>query len=132
MTHGEAFGWVAVGSGCGALARWGILTLVVAPGSDLAVLILNAVGSVLLGVVLGLGPPEPGARSRVNAMLERRVRLGLGVGFCGGLTTFSTFAVNTAERLHSHQFLEAATGVAATTLLSTLGSAAGFWAIRRR
>jgi len=47
--------------------------------------LVNVAGSFLLGVVLSLGLPEEGAAL-------------LGIGFCGALTTYSAFAVQTHER----------------------------------
>ncbi|WP_270889820.1 fluoride efflux transporter FluC [Pedococcus sp. 5OH_020] len=52
-------------------------------GTTLGTLVVNVVGSLLLGLVAGL----PGAPSWVFALV--------GVGFCGALTTFSTLAFET-------------------------------------
>ena len=61
-------------------------------GFPWATLIANLAGCLILGAVLfwqrqSLGP--------------RRLLLGIGTGFCGSLTTFSTFAVEVASRLRS-------------------------------
>ena len=56
----------------------------------MSLLIVNTIGSAFLGVVVMRWP-------RVDAP----ERLALGVGLCGGLTTFSTFAVDVAVRLDS-------------------------------
>ncbi len=69
---------VALGGGAGAVVRF--LVGVWRPGRG-ATLAVNVVGSALLGALAG-------ASASVAALV--------GVGFCGGLTTFSTFAVEVA------------------------------------
>ncbi len=70
---------VALGGGLGALVRF--LVSSARPGRP-ATLAVNVVGSALLGA---LAHPSP----TVSALF--------GIGFCGGLTTFSTFAVEVAH-----------------------------------
>lgn len=55
-------------------------------GTILGTLIVNVVGSLVLGVVVALSR-EPGAPSWLLPLV--------GVGFCGALTTFSTLAFET-------------------------------------
>tara|TARA_B100001250_G_scaffold284028_1_gene246068 strand:- start:218 stop:622 length:405 start_codon:yes stop_codon:yes gene_type:complete len=62
----QKFIFVAIGAVPGALLRWQI-------NNDL---IVNSIGSLLIGVLIGAG-------------LKERFRLILGVGFCGSCTTFS-------------------------------------------
>jgi CrcB protein len=79
----------ALGAGAlGALARFGVTHAVrrAAPPEKLtrAVLIVNVAGSLLAGVLIGLpAPPD-----------VQYVLLG---GFAGGLTTFSTWSVETVQ-----------------------------------
>lgn len=70
---------VALGAAVGAPLRY--LTGRLVPGPR-ATLIVNVAGSLVLGFVLGL-PLSPA----LTALL--------GVGFCGALTTYSTFAYET-------------------------------------
>lgn len=68
------------------MVRW-VVGEVVADAA-LALLLVNTAGTGLLGAVTRGALRGPHAR-----------HLLLGVGFCGGLTTFSTFAVEIAVRL---------------------------------
>lgn len=81
---------VAAGGAVGSVAR---LLVVEVSASYLGrafpygTLIVNVVGSFLLGIVTGLVVSRAG--------LSTTVRLLVGVGFCGAFTTFSTYAVET-------------------------------------
>jgi fluoride exporter len=72
-------------------------------------LLVNVVGSTLLGLFSAL------------ALSGSTLAL-LGTGFCGGLTTYSAFAV----KAHEHRWRVGAIYVAATLTLSLLGCVAGF------
>jgi fluoride exporter len=73
--------------GIGAVARYFISRAVVRRPFPWAVLIVNVIGSAVAGVVLALTDGAPDAELRL-------VILG---GFAGGLTTFSTFAVESMQ-----------------------------------
>ncbi len=63
-------------------------------------LLINVIGSFVLGVLveaLSAAGPDQGAR--------RAVRLTLGTGVLGGFTTYSTFMVETADRLRDGHVL---------------------------
>jgi CrcB protein len=60
--------------------------------------VINASGSLLLGVITGLG---------IYHGLAKVPALVLGVGFCGAYTTFSTFAVETVRLLEDGAVKEA-------------------------
>ena len=120
---------VAGGGALGAGARWVVLEALpegstegVATAATLAavgdglpwglpwpLVLVNLVGCALLGVVLGRGA-------------DSRVRLLVGTGFCGGLTTFSTFAVEVAEALRASD----ASGAFGYAVLSVGGGLATF------
>ena len=81
---------IAVGGAAGALVRWWVLrTWPAASGFDWAVLGCNVVGSALLGAALAQEWRHPAWRRFWHA--------GVAVGFCGGLTTMSTVALEVAE-----------------------------------
>ena len=104
---------VAVGAVPGALLRWQFGVVL----HDRDVLV-NVLGSLILGLLLGL-PYRP------------RIQLLVGIGFCGSLTTFSSWMVNSVDLIASGQQL-AAIGLIGMTLGLGLGGAAlGLWIGRR-
>ncbi len=104
---------VAVGAVPGALLRWQFGVVL----NDRDVLV-NVLGSLILGLLLGL-PYRP------------RIQLLVGIGFCGSLTTFSSWMVNSVDLIVSGQQL-AAVGLIGLTLGLGLGGAAlGLWIGRR-
>ena len=104
---------VAVGAVPGALLRWQFGVVL----HDRDVLV-NVLGSLVLGLLLGL-PYRP------------RIQLLVGIGFCGSLTTFSSWMVNSVDLIVSGQQL-AAIGLIGLTLGLGLGGAAlGLWIGRR-
>tara|TARA_B100000614_G_scaffold61531_1_gene54464 strand:+ start:138 stop:542 length:405 start_codon:yes stop_codon:yes gene_type:complete len=96
---------VAVGAVPGALLRWQFSVVL----HDRDVLV-NVFGSLLLGLLLGL-PYRP------------RLQLLAGIGFCGSLTTFSSWMVNSVDLIVSGESL-AALGLIGMTLGLGLGGAA--------
>jgi len=106
---------VAVGGAVGASARWGLLESTVGSDGGRAgpILLANLVGCGLLGLLVGA------ARTRG---VGRTTRLLVGAGFCGGLTTFSTFAVEVAAALRDAD----PSGAVGYTVLSVAGGLAAF------
>lgn len=76
---------VAVGGVAGASLRWAVLTSIPSDRFPWPVLAINIAGSVVLGMLLAEEPARPSMRTLLHD--------GGGIGFCGGLTTFSTFAL---------------------------------------
>lgn len=82
-------------------------------------LTVNVVGSLVLGVV-GAAVAVAGAPSWVMTLL--------GTGFCGALTTFSTFGFETVRLVEEGSLLEAFVNVAASLVAGLVAVAAG-WAL---
>lgn len=116
---------VALGGAAGSFVRWGVLELATGgpdplpgtttPGVSLALLVINVLGSLLLGVLL----------AQQDLMRENQF-LALGAGFTGGLTTFSTFAVDVAEMLDGGRIAEAATNGLGTALGALVAAGLGY------
>ena len=109
--------FVAVGGAVGAAVRWGLAEQLIRPDGSFpwTILALNVVGSAVLGVAIVEARRRP---DRESLLID-----GLGTGFCGGLTTFSAFAVDTAALARAGDATTAAIYVLATLVLG-LGSAA--------
>jgi CrcB protein len=110
--HLPVLGVIALGGGLGALARYGLATALPAePGQfPWATFVTNVSGCFLIGVLMVLVTEVWTA--------HRLVRPFVGVGFLGGFTTFSTYAVEI------HGLLRPGTvGVAFAYLAGTLVAA---------
>lgn len=79
LLEARDFSFVAVGAIAGALLRWQLDNILLA----------NLIGCLVLGAITARQPPRPAA-----------MLLG-GIGFCGSLTTFSSWILNLAELLAS-------------------------------
>jgi len=110
---------VALGGAAGTLLREAIDSAVpeTASGFPWATLAVNLGGSLVIGVVVVV------ALDRVAP--SRFVRPLLGTGFCGGLTTFSTFAVETDRLLRAGSIGIAFAYVLASVAVGLLAVAAG-------
>jgi CrcB protein len=105
----RAVALVGAGGALGSLLRYG-LDLWVPGWGPLGTLAANGLGALLLGIVL--------SETHLAERLSPATRLLVGTGFCGSLTTYSTFAAETAG---------AAPMVAATYVVGTY--AVGFGAV---
>ena len=104
---------VALGAVPGALLRWQVAL----HGFDRHLLV-NVLGAALLGLLAGL-PAAP------------RRHLLIGIGFCGSLTTFSSWMLEAMQLISAGQTSEAF-GLIGLTLGLGLGAAAlGFWVGQR-
>ncbi|MDA4121589.1 MAG: fluoride efflux transporter CrcB [Thaumarchaeota archaeon] len=84
-------GWVSLGAIIGALLRYGVTGENLSLGElPVSVLLINILGSFILGVT---------ATATVRLGADPRLTLFVGIGFCGSLTTMSSFAFETASLL---------------------------------
>ena len=117
---------VAVGGALGALLRYGAQLLWPARGSRIprAVLLVNVVGSAIGGVFLALS--TAGSTAGSTPLVSSAVAIVVTTGFCGGLTTFSTFSVETVELATSGAWRAAVANVALTVALGIGGAALAY------
>ncbi|GAA1796291.1 fluoride efflux transporter CrcB [Agromyces lapidis] len=85
------------------------------------ILIVNVIGSGVAGALIGLAE---------RAALDGDLRLVLVTGFCGGLTTFSTWSVETVELATGGRWRAAVLNVAVTLVLGIGAAAAAYLAFR--
>jgi CrcB protein len=83
---------------------------------------VNIIGAYMIGLVMELG-----LRSTV---IPDTLRLGLTVGFLGGLTTFSTFSYETFALLEDGQFLVAFANILASVAVCLLFTWLGIITVR--
>ncbi|NGY03729.1 fluoride efflux transporter CrcB [Solimonas terrae] len=95
-----AFGLLAVGTGAalGAWLRWllGLLLNSLFPSVPPGTLAANLVGGYVIGLAIAFFSQAPG--------LSPEWRLLIVTGFCGGLTTFSTFSAEIAVLFQQGRF----------------------------
>ncbi len=80
-------------------------------------LLINVSGSLLLGVVAG-GVAKSGWSPHLQTLV--------GTGFCGGLTTFSTFSVEAVQLLSGRMTVRALTYVLGSAALGIAAAALGW------
>ena len=83
---------------------------------------VNIIGAYFIGVIMELG--------LASTMIPDTLRIGLTVGFMGGLTTFSTFSYETFKLLEDGQFLVAFANVLASVAVCLVCTWLGIVTIR--
>jgi CrcB protein len=106
---------VGLGALAGVSLRWEVESVTSDDGRSLALIGLNLIGSILVGWLAGSGFASP---SPVWALAA--------TGFSGGLTTFSSFALDVALRINGDATAEAFGLVVATVFLAVVGSGLGY------
>ena len=114
--------WIAVlvGGALGSLARYGVnvaLAERLGHGTAWGTLAVNVVGSFLAGAVLVLADERGSIGPQARAFLI--------AGVLGGVTTFSTFSIETVRFLDEGRPELAGLNIAANVTLSLLSAAAG-------
>lgn len=116
---------VGVGAALGAWLRWalGIAMNLLVPELPLGTLVANLVGGYLIGVAVGAFAEVAG--------LALEWRLFVITGFLGGLTTFSTFSVESVQLLtsarHGWAIAHAGLHLAGSLLMTWLGLQTVAW-----
>jgi fluoride exporter len=107
---GIEFAFLAIGAVAGAFVRYKIAESPLLFGAlPINILIVNVIGSFILGVFSILS---------VVWNLDARYTLLAAVGFCGSLTTMSSFALETSNLIDNRQFGNVAINILANVGLS--------------
>ena len=104
---------VFIGAGIGGALRHGVnvgSAKIFGLGFPSGTLIVNVVGSFLMGLLAGYFLARPG--------ISQQVRLFLTTGILGGFTTFSAFSLDTALLMERHAYALAAGYVAGSVIAS--------------
>jgi CrcB protein len=113
---------VVLGGMAGAGLRWALLTTAPPGRFPWPVLAVNIAGSVLLGALLAQEP--------THASLRTVLHDAGGIGFCGGLTTFSTFALEVVDLVRADDTVIAVTYASSSVAGAIAGVIAGATAFR--
>ncbi|WP_430467685.1 fluoride efflux transporter CrcB [Winogradskyella ouciana] len=115
---------VFIGGGFGSVLRYVVGKWLNNPDSGLpyGTFAANIVGSLLIGIILGLAAK--------NDTLTSNQTLLLATGFCGGFTTFSTFAYENHVLLKSGDFTSFAMYTIASFVVGFLAVFAGLYVVK--
>lgn len=112
--------WICLGGAAGSGMRFlvaGWVTGLLGAEFPYGTLVVNVLGSFLLGVVMHVG--------LATDLLSPTLRLALATGFLGGFTTYSTFNYETLLYVEQGVWERALANVAATLGLCGVGGIAG-------
>jgi len=104
---------VFFGAGIGGVVRyWGtnFIYKFLSPTFPYGTLFVNVLGSFIIGIVMYYLDS--------NDLISQELRIFLTIGFCGGLTTFSTFSYETINFLKENEFLFAGLNIIANVLIT--------------
>jgi CrcB protein len=116
---------VGIGGALGAMARYGVGTAIAAPanGFPAATFLINVVGSLAMGVLVG-------TLAKTTPQFANEIRLFVAVGIFGGFTTFSSFSLDAISMIERGDFVLATAYIVGSVLLSLAGLYVGLAAMR--
>ena len=111
-----AFTAVGAGGFIGACLRYGLTKTLSSTAFPLATLCANVIAGFAIGVMLGLDIASP---------LPPRLKLFVNTGILGGLSTFSTFSLETVNLFQGGKYVLGSAYVLLSLALSLIGVAGG-------
>ena len=111
---------IFLGGGIGAVSRY-LISLNLAKNFEInlpvSTFLVNVIGSFIIGFLYILFIEK--------ADITPAVKLALTVGFCGGLTTFSTFSLELFEMIGNNQFFHAFSYIILSVIICIIMTAIG-------
>jgi CrcB protein len=117
--------WVGLGGLLGSIARYlmaSAMSRIMTTAFPLGTFTVNIIGCLLIGLFFGL--------SEKYQWMTPELRIFLTTGFCGGFTTFSSFAFENVFLLQTGEYLTFTLYTAASILLGLAGVFAGAYLAR--
>lgn len=119
--------YVAMGGMVDSGTRWAVVEVMppaVLASVPWALLLVNVAGTAILAAAIVASRRRP---QHASVLVD-----GIGTGFCGGLTTFSAFAVATAAQLRAGEPVWAAASVVLMVGAGVAGALTSHWWAARR
>ena len=115
---------VFIGGGTGSIARYLVGKLLNQPNFNIpyGTFTANVIGSLIIGIVLGL--------SLKNNSISQNTVLFMATGFCGGFTTFSSFAFENQMLLKNGDVLNLLMYTLGSFIFGILAVFLGIWMVK--
>jgi CrcB protein len=116
--------WIGIGGALGSVGRYWLNGLVSARFETfpMGTLVINVLGSFIIGIFAALTMPEGRMSSEGRAFATQFVMIGL----CGGFTTFSSFSLQTLNLLRDREWLYAGGNVLLSVIVCLVATWLGY------